>query len=207
MVEANRNAIQISPPVMRRASSAVKSKVKLKTTTTSKEKNNMPLVASLERHSRRRSLARVARVMSNNWLMMPRPRELDRPLLQPLFPLRCAAVAPGKTTESNQPLPRRELPGGLRPEWSCPRHAVFLSARQCRALKPHPGWRKVHREEEFPGRASGCAPARGAAASPANNRLHDAPSRDRAPRPESPRPFSALLFLCHRARRSSASFP
>src|SRR5260370_3695158 len=205
MVEANRNAIQISPPVMRRASSAVKSKVKLKTTTTSKEKNNMPLVASLERHSRRRSLARVARVMSNNWLMtlLPRLHLLLRHLLPRRFRIRCAAVGPGKTTESNQLPPRRESPGALPPEWSYPRHAVFLSAPQFRAPKPHPGWRKVHREEEFPARASACGPARGAAASPANNRRRGAPGQDQAPRPESPPPFSGLL-LFHRARRNNA---
>src|SRR5260370_29998563 len=143
MVEAKRKANKISPPVMRRASSAVKSKVKLKTTTTSKEKNNMPLVASLERHSRRRSLARVARAISNNWLMTHHAHFAKHwtscHLLPPLFLLRCAAVGPGNTTARNQLSPRRESPGAFPPEWSYPRHAVFLSAPQFLAPKPHPG--------------------------------------------------------------------
>src|SRR5216683_4427349 len=60
---ANRNATQTRPPAILRDSSAVGSKAKLKITTTSNEKNSMALIASLERHSRRMSFARVARVM------------------------------------------------------------------------------------------------------------------------------------------------
>src|ERR1700678_171880 len=59
---ANRNATHTSPPAIRLDSSAVGSKEKLKITTTSREKNNMELMASFDRHSRRRSLAKVARV-------------------------------------------------------------------------------------------------------------------------------------------------
>src|SRR5437588_8172460 len=61
MVE-NRNAIQNSPPARRRDSSAVGSKAKLKMTTTSNAKNNMELKTSRERHSKHRSLARLAAV-------------------------------------------------------------------------------------------------------------------------------------------------
>ena len=60
---ANRNATQIRPPAIWRDSSALGSNEKLKTTTTSREKNSIELMASLERHSRRRSLSSVARVM------------------------------------------------------------------------------------------------------------------------------------------------
>src|ERR1700676_1066008 len=60
---ANRNATQINPPAMRRDSSAVGSKEKLKITTTSKAKKSMELIASFDRHSRRMSLANVARVI------------------------------------------------------------------------------------------------------------------------------------------------
>src|SRR3974377_1138583 len=44
---ANRNATQIRPPAMRRDSSAFGSNEKLNTTTTSREKNSMELIASL----------------------------------------------------------------------------------------------------------------------------------------------------------------
>src|SRR5207248_1233491 len=57
---ANKNATQIRPPAILRDSSAVGSKAKLKITTTSRPKNNMALIASFERHSRRMSLASVA---------------------------------------------------------------------------------------------------------------------------------------------------
>src|SRR3974390_3376795 len=53
---AKRNATQIRPPAICRDSSAVGSKEKLKITTTSKAKNSMELMASFDRHSRRRSL-------------------------------------------------------------------------------------------------------------------------------------------------------
>src|SRR5262249_20285719 len=56
MVVENRKAIQISPPAIRRDSSAVGSTVKLKMTTTSPAKNSMEFSTSRERHSRRRSL-------------------------------------------------------------------------------------------------------------------------------------------------------
>src|SRR5580658_576071 len=59
---AKRNATHTRPPAIRRDSSAVGSKEKLKITTTSKEKNSIELMASFERHSKRRSLATVARV-------------------------------------------------------------------------------------------------------------------------------------------------
>src|SRR5271155_1460904 len=51
------------PPAICRDSSAVGSKEKLNTTTTRREKNSMELMASFDRHSRRRSLSSVARVM------------------------------------------------------------------------------------------------------------------------------------------------
>src|SRR5262252_759086 len=60
---ANRNDTQISPPAICRDSSASGSNEKLNTTTTSNAKNNIELIASFERHSRRTSLASVARVM------------------------------------------------------------------------------------------------------------------------------------------------
>src|SRR5499427_8228227 len=56
---AKRNATQISPPAMRRDSSALGSKAKLKITTTNNEKNSMELMASFERHSRRISFSSV----------------------------------------------------------------------------------------------------------------------------------------------------
>src|SRR4051812_21229550 len=56
----------MSPPAMLRDSSAVGSKLKLKMTTTSRAKNSMLLIASLDRHSRRKSLARVERVTASN---------------------------------------------------------------------------------------------------------------------------------------------
>src|SRR5436853_1805050 len=59
---AKRNATHTSPPAIWRDSSALGSKEKLKTTTTRREKNSMELIASFDRHSRRRSLARVAQV-------------------------------------------------------------------------------------------------------------------------------------------------
>src|SRR6185295_2937565 len=59
---AKRNATQTRPPAICRDSSALGSKEKLNTTTTSSEKNSMELMASFDRHSRRRSLANVAPV-------------------------------------------------------------------------------------------------------------------------------------------------
>src|SRR6266852_9806421 len=59
---AKRNATHTSPPAIWRDSSALGSNEKLKTTTTSREKNNIELIASFDRHSRRRSLANVAAV-------------------------------------------------------------------------------------------------------------------------------------------------
>ena len=63
MVEENKNATHTSPPVIRRASSAVGSKAKLKITTTNSAKKSMALSASLERHSSRRSLPKVEMVV------------------------------------------------------------------------------------------------------------------------------------------------
>src|SRR5262249_48029193 len=60
------NATQTSPPEIRRDSSAVRLKEKLKITTTSRAKNNMELSASFERHSRRRSLCKVLTRTSAN---------------------------------------------------------------------------------------------------------------------------------------------
>src|SRR5947209_3978681 len=59
MMVEKRKAVHTSPPAMRRDSSAVGLKAKLKITTTSNAKNSMELIASLERHSRRRSLRKV----------------------------------------------------------------------------------------------------------------------------------------------------
>src|SRR6266404_9815935 len=61
--EAKRKAVQIKPPAMRRDSSAVGSKAKLKITTTSSAKNSMELSASFERHSRRKSFASVVPIV------------------------------------------------------------------------------------------------------------------------------------------------
>src|SRR5262249_54850290 len=61
-----RNAIQNSPPTMRRDSSAVGENEKLKISTTSPAKNSMELKTSRDRHSRRRSFARFAAVSSAN---------------------------------------------------------------------------------------------------------------------------------------------
>src|SRR5256885_12471656 len=58
---------------MRRDSSAVGSNEKLKITTTSSAKNSMELIASLERHSRRRSLLRVDLVRVASALMASPP--------------------------------------------------------------------------------------------------------------------------------------
>src|SRR5579864_5894313 len=66
---ANRNATQTKPPAICRDSSAVGSKEKLKITTTSREKNSMAFSESLERHSRRMSFVRVARVMVQSELI------------------------------------------------------------------------------------------------------------------------------------------
>src|ERR1700683_2821319 len=70
---ANKNATQIKPPAMWRDSSARGSKENTKITTTSSEKNSMALSASLERHSRRISLASVASVIDQNDLMVAPP--------------------------------------------------------------------------------------------------------------------------------------
>src|SRR5580658_1608480 len=70
---ANKNATQTRPPTMRRDSSASGSKEKTKITTTSREKNSMALSASLERHSRRISLASVTSVIDQNEVMVPPP--------------------------------------------------------------------------------------------------------------------------------------
>src|SRR6266436_2487641 len=59
---AKRKATHTRPPAIWRDSSALGSNEKLKTTTTSREKNSMELIASFDRHSRRRSLANVAPV-------------------------------------------------------------------------------------------------------------------------------------------------
>src|ERR1700689_4706945 len=72
---ANRNATQTRPPAIWRDSSAVGSNEKLKTTTTSKEKKSMELMASFERHSRRRSLRSVARVMPDGATAEARSRD------------------------------------------------------------------------------------------------------------------------------------
>src|SRR5207249_12145418 len=68
---ANRNATQIRPPAIRRDSSAFGSKEKLNTTTTNNAKKSMELMASFERHSRRRSLASVARVTAKRLTVPP----------------------------------------------------------------------------------------------------------------------------------------
>src|SRR4029077_16012802 len=57
---AKRKATHTNPPAICRDSSAFGSNEKLKTTTTSREKNSMELIASFDRPSRRRSLANVA---------------------------------------------------------------------------------------------------------------------------------------------------
>src|SRR5215472_14871317 len=80
---AKRNATQISPPAISRDSSAVGLKAKLKITTTSSAKNSMELMASLERHSMRRSLRSVERVMVKV-LMRQLPQNLGAPF-QPSF--------------------------------------------------------------------------------------------------------------------------
>ena len=49
------------PPAICREIAAVGSKARLKSTTTSSAKKSMPLMASFERHSRRKSLARWIR--------------------------------------------------------------------------------------------------------------------------------------------------
>src|SRR5579863_2178177 len=73
---ANKNATQTSPPAMRLDSSAVGSKEKLKITTTSSAKNNIELMASFERHSRRRSFTSVARVTPTGALISPPAGEI-----------------------------------------------------------------------------------------------------------------------------------
>src|SRR5881227_2310485 len=68
---ANKNATQIRPPAILRDSSAFGSKEKLNTTTTNNAKKSMELMASFERHSRRRSLASVARVTAKRLTVPP----------------------------------------------------------------------------------------------------------------------------------------
>src|SRR5664280_3003218 len=69
---------------MRRDSSAVGLKAKLKITTTSSAKNSMELIASLERHSMRRSLSSVVRV-TLRWSSRRPLRIRDRRFAEPLF--------------------------------------------------------------------------------------------------------------------------
>src|SRR5579864_5727639 len=94
MVE-NRKATQNKPPAMRRDSSTVGSKEKLKITTTRTAKNSMELKTSRERHSNRRSLAILTAVNFRRELLMlsPARRSCGRPALQrkgtgihPLYP-------------------------------------------------------------------------------------------------------------------------
>ena len=59
---ANRRTIQRMPPEIWRETWAVGSKAKEKTMTTRREKKSMAVRASRERHSRRRSLRKWARV-------------------------------------------------------------------------------------------------------------------------------------------------
>ena len=61
VVAANRMTIQRMPPAIWREMAAVGSKASEKTTTTSSEKKSMPVMASRDRHSRRRSLRRCVR--------------------------------------------------------------------------------------------------------------------------------------------------
>src|SRR5260370_39380946 len=68
---ANRNATHTSPPAILRDYSAVGSKEKLKITTTRSEKNSMAFMASFDRHSRRTSLVRVARVIPKKLIAKP----------------------------------------------------------------------------------------------------------------------------------------
>src|SRR6266852_7444196 len=71
MMVEKRNAVHTSPPAMRRDSSAVGLKAKLKITTTSSEKNSMELSTSRDRHSRRRSLATLIHVSRVVERLMP----------------------------------------------------------------------------------------------------------------------------------------
>src|SRR5258708_35551838 len=73
----NKNATQNSPPARRRDSSDVGSNAKLKITTTSTAKNSMALNTSRDRHSRRRSLARLA-AMSRSREFVMRPPALTK---------------------------------------------------------------------------------------------------------------------------------
>src|SRR5437660_1358510 len=68
---ANRNATHTKPPAIRRDSSAVGLKEKLKITTTSSAKNSIELMASFDRHSSRKSLLRVAAAMPESMLIAP----------------------------------------------------------------------------------------------------------------------------------------
>src|SRR5437660_2775626 len=85
---ANKNATHTSPPAILRDSSAVGSNEKLKITTTRSEKNSMAFMASFDRHSRRTSLVRVARVIPKKLIAKPPaawqcdPQSCQRPSAQ-----------------------------------------------------------------------------------------------------------------------------
>src|SRR5271165_1263306 len=194
---ANRNATQINPPAISLDSSAVGLKAKLKMTTTSSEKNNMELMASLERHSMRRSFQRVARVTVSELTGHLRLRYSRTP---------CFASSPGER-QSDQPtcaqthpppLPSAGL-GASRRILSCPgreRDPVLLPSR---VRNGHLRWRTAHRAASAPDREAQLGKEKAAAAFPASTVPRGARDRDRV------RPCA--LHRCMHGRLASRTSP
>src|SRR5678816_2274387 len=106
---ANKNATQISPPAILRDSSAFGSNEKLNTTTTSSEKNSMELIASFDRHSRRKSFFSVAAVTPV--LIGPPAQAL---ILEASIPSCAPRSSLPASTQTHPQRPPAEKPGGSR---------------------------------------------------------------------------------------------
>src|SRR5258706_2887048 len=148
------------PPAIRRASSPVGSKEKLNTTTTSNAKNSMELMASLLRHSRRRSFIRVANKTLGTRASGRRtkgwgtkgPRVASAAVdvtvgVTFIAPPRDRASQPGfrfRRNESTQihPQPEPEAAPDASPQKLSFRHRAYGSeAAPCRARKRHRRWK------------------------------------------------------------------